>query len=91
MTTYEDQLRGRVEAKCKRLEARLLEAKADSSQQAKDTVQSIETQLAEVRGRVADGYASLDADSVRKLNDWLDSEPKQHPRGSDAPSSKPSL
>ena len=65
------ELRTRIEAKKKKLEAELLERKADAQGAASDAVREIKAKLAELDKLVGDSWDDL-SDSVRKkLADWL--------------------
>lgn len=65
------ELRDRVEAKQKRLEARLQELKADTREQSREERGRIEAQLSEVSKHVREGWDRISEQTSRKLNDWL--------------------
>ena len=65
------ELKTRVEAKKKKLEAELLENKADAQGATSDAVRSIKAKLAELEKLLSDGWETL-SDAVRdKLAKWL--------------------
>lgn len=66
-----DELRDRVEAKRKRLEARLAELKADSRAEARDERERLEKQLADVGASLREGWENLSEKAAGKLNEWL--------------------
>ena len=71
MNTQSKELKERVEAKRKRMEAQLHELKADTSQSARQHREALERKLEEVRRDVADGYDNMKHATVEKLNAWL--------------------
>lgn len=71
MTTETQELKARVEAKQKRLEAEMLELKANASESARERIEAIGHQLSETRDAIRDGYDNLKKDTIAKLNAWL--------------------
>lgn len=69
-----DELRHRVEAKRKRLEARLEDAKADVAQKKRMTADSIRGKLDELDQHLRDGWEDLSDAAIGKINAWLGSE-----------------
>jgi hypothetical protein len=66
------ELKARVEAKRKKLEADIARAKADAQGAANDRVERMEAKIADVRTMLKDGWEDLGESTARKLNDWLD-------------------
>ncbi|MDY7108535.1 MAG: hypothetical protein SYC29_07840 [Planctomycetota bacterium] len=66
-----DELRHRVEAKRKMLEARLEEAKADAAGATNDTMRSLRAKLRELDEQIGDGWDSLTEEAAARLNRWL--------------------
>ena len=71
MTDRTAELKSRVEAKKKHIEARLAEVKAEAHGSKNDTVEKLEEQLATVDSLVRQGWDDLSEKTVDKLNDWL--------------------
>lgn len=71
MPTQTEELKERVSAKQKRVEARIHELKADGSDQARQKAEQLQSQLDSVREKVSDGYENLKQDAAAKLNEWL--------------------
>ena len=71
MTLRTEELKNRVPAKQKELEARLSELKADAQGKTADEIDRIKTRLSEVRETVKDGWDNLSEQSAKKLNEWL--------------------
>lgn len=71
MTTESQELKSRVEAKQRRLEAEMLELKANASESTRERIEAIERQLTEMRGAIRDGYDNLKKDTIAKLNALL--------------------
>jgi hypothetical protein len=72
MITKSDELKTRVEARQAELKAQLLRAKADSTAEASEAVEKIESKLRELSNTVQDGWDNLSDDATRRLNEWLD-------------------
>jgi hypothetical protein len=66
-----DELRHRVKAKRRMLEAKLEEAKADAAGAANDTVRDLRSTLRELDEKIGDGWDSLTEDAAARLNRWL--------------------
>lgn len=71
MTNRTAELKDRVEAKKKKIEAQLAEAKANVRGSKNDTVGKLEEQLATVDSLVQQGWDDLSEVTVDKLNNWL--------------------
>lgn len=71
MTNQTQELKDRVEAKAKRVEARILELKADSAEKAREQANHLQKELADIRETVAHGYENLKDQSLDKINNWL--------------------
>lgn len=66
-----EELKSRIEAKRKKLEADLAQAKADAMGQGNEAVASIERKLEELNGTLRSGWDNLTENAAKKLNDWL--------------------
>lgn len=71
MTTESEEIKARVEAKQKRLEAEMLELKANASESTRERIDAIEGQLSDMRAAIRDGYDNLKKDTIAKLNSLL--------------------
>lgn len=71
MPTPTQELKDRVAAKQKRVEARIHELKAEGSDKARQKADQLQTQLKDIREKVSDGYEDLKQDTAAKINDWL--------------------
>lgn len=71
MTTKTSELRHRVEAKRKELEASLERAKADAAGKTSETVERIQRELNELNDRLKDGWDNLSEAAADQLNEWL--------------------
>lgn len=67
-----EELRLRVEAEKKELEARLARLKVEGTAAANATAESIEKELKELQTYVRDGWDNLTEKVAGKLNEWLD-------------------
>lgn len=65
------ELKHRVEAKKKQLEARLSEMQAEGHGKASEDEKRVRTKLAEVEHHIKSGWHNLSAESAGKLNEWL--------------------
>lgn len=65
------ELKNRVEARQKELEAQLAELKADTQESARAQVKQIESRLDRLRDAVQDGWDNLNEATVSRLNEWL--------------------
>ena len=65
------ELRNRVEAKKKRLEAEILEKKADAQGATTDAVRALKAKLNELEKLIGDGWDDLSEAVQRKLTEWL--------------------
>lgn len=66
-----EELRDRVEARKKRLEARISELKADSRSEAREESKKLERQLDELAKDLKSGWDDLTDAVAGKLNAWL--------------------
>jgi phage-related protein len=66
-----DELKARVQAKRKELEAKLHQLKADSRGDAEEAQRSIERKLTELERLVSDGWDRMTESTARKVNEWL--------------------
>jgi len=71
MNLRTEELKNRVTAKRKQLEARLAELKADAQGKAADERDKLEARLAEIGDAVKDGWENLSERTAKKLNDLL--------------------
>ncbi|MFG0306321.1 MAG: hypothetical protein ACF8Q5_08925 [Phycisphaerales bacterium JB040] len=74
MGTQQDELKERVEAKKKRVEARIHELKADGSAESREKADAMSAKLDEVKQTVATGYEDMKEGAAAKLNSWLKEE-----------------
>lgn len=65
------ELRTRVEAKKKKLEADLVKAKAEAKGGTNDTAERITHKLEELKVSIGHGWDNLSEGVSKKLNDWL--------------------
>lgn len=66
-----NELRDRVEAKRKEIEAQLHEARADARGSASENVEKLQKKLDELGETIKDGWDSVTDAVAGKLNDWL--------------------
>lgn len=66
-----EELRDRVEAKRKELEAKLSEAKASGRREGREGTEQLEERLGELKETLAGGWDQLTEGVASKLNDWL--------------------
>lgn len=66
-----DELRDRVEAKRKRLEARIAELRADTRAEARAERARLEKRLEHLAASLQGGWESLTDEAARTLNAWL--------------------
>jgi len=66
-----DELRDRIEAKKKRLEARISELKADARSTSRVEAQKLQAQLDDLGDSLKEGWNDLSEAVAGKLNDWL--------------------
>ena len=65
------ELKSRIEARRKQLEADLARAKADAQGRLNDTGEAIEKKLASLTEALAGGWEKLSDATVDRLNEWL--------------------
>jgi len=65
------ELKSRIEAKKKQLEADLLTLKADAQGKTSEAAKRIKAKLAELETLLAQGWGNLNDNVRAKLNDWL--------------------
>jgi len=66
-----EELKNRIEAKRKQLEADLAKAKADGQGSTNDAAEEIAKKLEELKTSLSDGWDNLSESVSKKLNDWL--------------------
>ena len=66
-----DELKQRVEAKRKRVEARVHELRADATEESRRKADELEAQLDSVKQSLRDGYENLESAAVEKINSFL--------------------
>lgn len=71
MNATTQQLKDRIEAKRKHIEARILELKADASEKSHAKAKELEHELRDLKRYLSDGYENLQDATVSKLNEWL--------------------
>jgi hypothetical protein len=71
MIEHKDELKNRVEAKQRELQARYLELKADTQERTRDERDRVKRKLDELQDAVKDGWDNLSERVAAKLNDWL--------------------
>ncbi len=69
--TQKNELRSRVEAKRRRLEARVEELKADATAAARKEREEAERELASLRSTLTEGWENVTERVAKKLNEWL--------------------
>ena len=73
MTQF-DELKDRVSAKQKRLEARLIDLRADARSKGREDVKRVEDKLDAARRMISSGWENLTEDVAAKLNGWLEDD-----------------
>ena len=71
MDTRTQELRDRIDAKTKRVEAKIHELKADASANSRKKSEELERKLAEVRADLKGGFGNLKDGTLDKINAWL--------------------
>ena len=71
MTSKTSELRHRVEAKKKELEASLERAKADAQGEVSEAVERIQLKLNELNDYLREGWDNLSEAVADRLNEWL--------------------
>jgi DNA anti-recombination protein RmuC len=66
-----DELKNRVEAKQRELQARYLELKADTQERAREERDRVKRKLEELQEAIVEGWDNLTDRVAAKLNDWL--------------------
>ncbi len=66
-----EELKHRVAARKKELEAKLESAKADAHGKAGDAAEMARAKLDELERTVKDGWDNLGGDAIGRLNEWL--------------------
>lgn len=69
--SQKQELKDRIEAKKKRLQARLAELKADGREQARKEAEALRGSLEDLEARMKEGAEGLTEAVAKKLNDWL--------------------
>ena len=70
-TASRTELKSRMEARRKEMEARLAELKADASGKQRELVDSLEKDFHSMSDAVQEGWDQLTDKTVAKLNEWL--------------------
>jgi hypothetical protein len=65
------ELKLRVKAKQKLIEAKIAELKASSASGANEAIQKLQGQLGDLQGQVKQGWEDLTEGAAAKLNNWL--------------------
>ncbi|MEQ8843500.1 MAG: hypothetical protein RIB58_01500 [Phycisphaerales bacterium] len=65
------ELEDRVRAKAKRMEAKILELRADASESARTKADEIQRELDEALGHVKEGLSNAREETLQTLNDWV--------------------
>ena len=71
MIDRKDELKTRVEAKQRELQARYLELKADAQERTREERDRVKRKLDELQEAVKDGWHNVSDRVATKLNDWL--------------------
>lgn len=71
MISQKDELKNRVEAKQRELQARLSELKANTQQRSREELTRIETKLRELKDVLKEGWEDLSESTTRRINQWL--------------------
>ena len=71
MIEHKDELKNRVEARQRALQARYLELKADTQERTREERDRVKHKLDELKETVKDGWDNLSEKVAEKLNDWL--------------------
>lgn len=71
MGTEMKELKLRLEAKKKELEAQVARLKADSAGAATETLRSLESKLEGIKGDLSHAFENLSETAAAKLNKWL--------------------
>lgn len=74
MTRPTTELRSRIEAKKKELEARVLGLKADAQAKTRETEEHIRARLNDLQEILSDGWERMSEESAKRLNRWLKDE-----------------
>lgn len=69
--SHVSELRDRVEARKKQLEAKLLEWKADTKGVFQKKIDEAEKDIADLKDLVKDGWEKVSEPVAKKINDWL--------------------
>jgi hypothetical protein len=71
ITSHKEELKDRIDATRKRLDARITELRADGREQARATLDRLEARLRELQGIIGDGWDRLTEGAAAKLETWL--------------------
>jgi phage-related protein len=74
MTSHKEELKHRIEAKRKELEAKLQSLQADAHGDAAEKKKQIQQRLSELDQTLRQGWDDLSEDVARRLNEWLDKQ-----------------
>ena len=67
-----DEMKDRLKAKKKTLEAKLHEARADSRKESRETVADLEKKLDDIEDALKKGWDNLSESVSARINKWLD-------------------
>lgn len=68
---HTSELKDRILARKKVMEAKLLELRANQKGAATDKITNLESELSRLKDMVKDGFENLTEDVAAKLNEWL--------------------
>lgn len=71
MANEREELKARVEARRKALEARLYELEADARHKMSDHAEKLRGRLGELQELLADGWTALTEQAAARVNTWL--------------------
>jgi len=72
MISKQEELKDRIKAKQRELEARFNELKADSRSEARTEREKVKSRLDELQEAIKDGWDNMSDRVSAKLNEWLD-------------------
>ncbi len=71
MSSEHQELRDRIEARKKKIEARLATLRADTRATAREEKRKLEERLHRLNDHLKEGWSKMSSAVARKLNDWL--------------------
>jgi hypothetical protein len=81
MNLAHQELKYRVEAKKKELEASMAKVKAETAKSSRELKEKIEAKLDSLSEDLKDGWENLSTSAVARINKWLDDEDKAECKG----------